>query len=63
MADNKQVRVTYKKRAIGYTERTKRTIRALGFTKLGQTVQHVDTPQVRGMLNTVKHLVVVSDVA
>lgn len=61
MADNKQIRVTYKKSAIGYTERTKRTIRALGFTKLGQTVQHVDTPQVRGMLNAVKHLVEVVD--
>ncbi|MCX6019153.1 MAG: 50S ribosomal protein L30 [Chloroflexi bacterium] len=54
--------MTYKKSAIGYTERTKRTIRALGFTKLGQTLQHTDSPQLRGMLNAVKHLVVVVDV-
>ena len=62
MAESKRFQVTYKRSAIGYTERTKRTIRALGFTKLGQTLQHTDSPQLRGMLNAVKHLVVVVDV-
>ncbi|WP_445082657.1 50S ribosomal protein L30 [Candidatus Roseilinea sp. NK_OTU-006] len=45
------------KSAIGYDVRQKRTLKALGFRKLGQVVQHDDTPQIRGMLNVVKHLV------
>ncbi|MCS7056094.1 MAG: 50S ribosomal protein L30 [Thermoflexales bacterium] len=45
------------KSAIGYDARQKRTLKALGFRKLGQEVQHEDTPQIRGMLNVVKHLV------
>jgi len=37
----------------------KRTIRALGFRRLGQTVVHSDTPSVRGMITKVQHLVAV----
>jgi large subunit ribosomal protein L30 len=59
MADNKTVTITYKKSAIGYNEKQKRTIKALGFSKLGQTVERNDTPEVRGMIESVKHLVVV----
>jgi large subunit ribosomal protein L30 len=57
MAETKMLIIKWKKSAIGYTERTKRTIKALGFHKLGQTVERADSPQVRGMLNAVKHLV------
>ena len=35
----------------------KLTLQALGLTKLGQIVEHNDTPQIRGMVNAVKHLV------
>ena len=35
----------------------KLTLQALGLKKLGQTVEHNDTPQIRGMVNAVKHLV------
>ena len=35
----------------------KLTLRALGLKKLGQIVEHNDTPQIRGMVNAVKHLV------
>jgi large subunit ribosomal protein L30 len=48
------------KSAIGYNVSQKRTLKALGFSKLGQTVEHTDNPQIRGMLNAVKHLVEVS---
>ena len=57
MAPTKILSITWKKSAIGYTERTKRTIKALGFHKLGATVERADSPQLRGMLNAVKHLV------
>ncbi len=53
----KRITVKWVKSAIGYSQRQKRTLRALGFSRLGQEVQHDDTPQIRGMLNVVKHLV------
>jgi large subunit ribosomal protein L30 len=53
----KKVRVTYVKSAIGYSERHKATIRALGFSRLNQVIEHNDTPSLRGMLAKVSHLV------
>lgn len=49
--------VTWKKSAIGRPDRQARTIRALGLRKLNQTVEHDDTPQVRGMIESIRHLV------
>ncbi len=40
----------------------RRTMRALGFTRNQQTRIHEDTPAIRGMINQVSHLIVVSDV-
>jgi large subunit ribosomal protein L30 len=57
-----KLKITYKKSAIGYTKRQKGTIRALGFRRLNQTVEHDDTPVIRGMVNKVSHLVVVEEV-
>lgn len=53
----KRITVKWVKSAIGYDARQKRTLKALGLSRLGQEVQHDDTPQIRGMLNAVKHLV------
>lgn len=58
-----KLRITYKKSAIGYTVRQKATIKALGFTHLYQTVEHDDTPAIRGMINAVSHLLTVEEVA
>ena len=58
----KKLRVTYKKSAIGYNERQKGTIKALGFRKLYQTVEHEDSTVVRGMIEKVSHLVEVEEV-
>lgn len=57
----KTLRITYVKSAIGYSQQQKRTIRALGLRRLGQSVQHDDTPVVRGMVDKVRHLVQVED--
>ncbi len=57
VASGPTVTVTWVKSAIGYSIRQKRTIAALGFSKLGQTVTRPDNPQVRGMIEAVKHLV------
>jgi len=37
----------------------KRTLRALGFTKLNQVVEKIDNPQIRGMVRKVHHLVTI----
>ncbi len=52
-----KLRITWKRSSIGKPERQKRTVRALGLRKLHQTVEHEDTPQIRGMVNQVSHLV------
>ncbi|MDR3164853.1 MAG: 50S ribosomal protein L30 [Synergistaceae bacterium] len=52
-----KLRVTWKKSAIGRPDIQARTIKALGLHRLGETVVHDDTPQVRGMIRSVIHLV------
>ena len=42
-----QVRIRYKKSAIGYNQRQRETIRSLGFTKLGAVVDREDSPSLR----------------
>ena len=53
--------IRYKKSAIGYNERQKATIRALGFRKLNQVVEHEDTAVIRGMISRVSHLVSIEE--
>lgn len=55
--ETKALKVTWVKSAIGYSVRQKNTVRALGLRRLGQTVEHHDTPVIRGMINKVSHLV------
>jgi large subunit ribosomal protein L30 len=52
-----ELRITYRKSAIGYAHDQKATIAALGLRRLQQTVEHPDTPALRGMLHKVRHLV------
>jgi large subunit ribosomal protein L30 len=58
----KTLKVTLVKSVIGYTERQKRTVRALGLRKLNQSVLQADRPEVRGMIAKVAHLVRVEEV-
>ena len=58
----KILRVTLVKSAIGYSVRHKATVRALGLRRMHQTVEHVDSPSLRGMLYQVNHLVEVEEV-
>lgn len=58
----KKLIVTYRKSAIGYNKTQKGTIRALGLRRLNQTVEHEDTPIIRGMLDKVRHLIDVEEV-
>ncbi|MFQ5592705.1 MAG: 50S ribosomal protein L30 [Anaerolineae bacterium] len=58
-----RLRITLVKSGIGQPQRQKETIRALGFRKLRQTVERPDTPDIRGMINSVSHLVEVEEVS
>ena len=57
-----KLRITWTKSAIGYAERQKRTIRALGLKRLRHSVEHDDNPAIRGMADKVKHLVTIEEV-
>jgi large subunit ribosomal protein L30 len=58
----KIIRITLVKSPIGYSKEHKATVRALGLRKMHQTVEHVDSPSLRGMLYKVNHLVEVEEV-
>ncbi len=53
--------ITWVKSGIGYKEDQKRTLKALGFHRLQQTVVHEDSMAIRGMINKVRHLVKVEE--
>ena len=53
--------VTWIKSGIGYEIDQKRTLKALGFRRLNQSVVHDDSLAIRGMINKVRHLVKVEE--
>ena len=55
------LRVTLVKSPIGFPEPQKRTVRALGLHRMHQTVEHQDSPALRGMLNSVIHLLQIEE--
>ncbi len=57
-----KLKVTQVKSTIERKEPQKRTIEALGLGKLHKTVIHNDTPQIRGMIRAVCHLVEVEEI-
>ena len=61
MAKKKEIKITLVKSPIGYSERQKGTVRALGLRKMDQTVVHEDTQVIRGMIAKVSHLVKVEE--
>ena len=54
-----KINVTLKSSIIGADKRQVATVKALGLGKLNSTVVHEDTPQIRGMIAKVNHLVTV----
>jgi large subunit ribosomal protein L30 len=53
--------VTQTRSTIDRNKKQKRTMIALGIRKMNQTVEHDDTPQIRGMIRRVSHLVRVEE--
>ncbi len=57
-----KIKVTKVRSAINRAQNQKRTLEALGLRKIGQTVEHEDTPNILGMIKKVNHLVSVETV-
>ena len=56
-----QIKVTLVKSPIGYNQKQKATVKALGLRKINSSVIIRDTPMMRGMVNRVSHLVQVEE--
>ena len=57
-----KVEITQVKSIISQTSRQKRTIYALGLGKINKTIEKTLTPQIKGMINKVNHLVKVKEI-
>jgi large subunit ribosomal protein L30 len=55
------LRVTQRRSTNGANGRQRDTMRSLGLRRIGQSVEHKDSPQLRGMVHSVRHLVEVSE--
>ena len=58
---DKTVFVTLVRSPIGYTKDQKATVLALGLRRMHQTIEHKDTPALRGMIQKIIHLVQVEE--
>ena len=57
-----KLKITQVRSTIGAKADQKATVKSLGLRKIRQTVERDDTPQIRGMIHTVRHLVTVEEV-
>jgi len=57
-----KLNITWVKSGIGYSKDQKRTLKALGFHRLNQSIIHNDSSSIRGMVNKVRHLVKVEGI-
>jgi large subunit ribosomal protein L30 len=57
-----KIAITWKKSTIGFSRDQRKTIASLGLRRLNHTVEHEDTPSIRGMTLKVRHLVEVRPV-
>ncbi|MDQ6842290.1 MAG: 50S ribosomal protein L30 [Actinomycetota bacterium] len=55
------LQVTQRKSRNGSDKRQRDTLRSLGLRRIGHTVEHDDSPQIRGMIHKVRHLVEVKE--
>ena len=61
MADTARVAIRWIRSEIGFDRRQRATLRGLGLKRLNQRVELQDTPSIRGMIDKVRHLVVVEE--
>ena len=61
MAKQATLRITLVKSVIGEKPKTRAAVRTLGLRKIRQTTERPDTPSVRGLIATARHLVEVEE--
>ena len=61
MAKNKTIKITQIKSSIGYKDKAKKTLAALGLKKVNHTIVKNDTIQIRGMINKIYYLLKVEE--
>jgi large subunit ribosomal protein L30 len=62
MADRtggKRIKVTQVRSTIGFNKKQKDVVRSLGLRRIRHTIEVPDTPEVRGIIQKIRHLVVV----
>ena len=57
MTKTKKIKITLTKSPIGYKQKAKKTLEALGLTKMNQSVEHNINDSIMGMIDTVNYLV------
>ncbi len=57
-----KLKITQTKSGIGYMQNQRQTLRSLGLKRMHDTVVQEDRPEIRGMVNTIPHLVTVEEV-
>ncbi len=58
---DKKIKITLVKSLIGSTEKQRRVAKALGLTKKDQTTEHENTAIIRGMINSIPHLLKIAE--
>lgn len=61
MADQKKLTITLVKSPIGFNEKQGRIVQSMGLRRIRHSVELADTPEVRGMIFKVRHLVEVAE--
>lgn len=57
-----KLKITLKRSTIRQTQPVKETVRSLGLKRIRHTVEHKDTPDIRGMCRRVAHLIEVEEI-
>ena len=61
MAHKKKLKVTLVKSPIGFNEKQSRVVESMGLRRIRHSVELADTPEVRGMIHKVRHLIQVAE--
>jgi large subunit ribosomal protein L30 len=61
MSDKKKLKVTLVKSPIGFNGKQGKVVESMGLRRIRHSVELADTPEVRGMIHKVRHLVEVSE--
>ena len=62
MAKNKKIKITLIKSPIGYKEKAKKTLEALGLRRMNQSIEHNSNDSIMGMIKIVDYLIKVEEI-